>query len=53
MEQPIMTFMKKADKEKNRIIIPKAFVKSNGNQFYMLVYSDRIELKPIVKKKGE
>lgn len=51
MEEPIMRFQKNADKEKNRIIIPKAIIEQWGNQFYMDIYKDKIVLVPI--KKGE
>lgn len=51
MEEPIMRFQKNADKEKNRIIIPKAIIEQWGNQFYMEIYKDKIVLVPI--KKGE
>lgn len=52
MEQPKLIFQKNADKEMNRIIIPKFFVDKFGRQFYMEIYEDKIILKPI-KKKGE
>lgn len=51
MEEPIMIFQKNADKEKNRIIIPKAIIQQWGNQFYMEIFQDKIILKPM--KKGE
>ena len=50
MEEPILTFEKKADKEKNRIIIPKVFIGKWGDRFYMDVYSDKIVLRPIGKE---
>lgn len=51
MEKMILRLQKNADKEKNRIIIPKQFVAKWGNQFYMEVYEDKIVLVPI--KEGE
>lgn len=51
MKKMILRLQKKADKEKNRIIIPKHFVAKWGNQFYMEVYEDKIVLVPI-KKRG-
>lgn len=51
MEKPIFIFQKNADVEKNRIIIPKAFIEKNGRQFSMEVYEDKIILIPL--KKGE
>lgn len=54
MEQPKLIFQKNADKEMNRIIIPKFFIDKFGRQFYMEIYEDKIILKPIIEeKKGE
>jgi len=50
-EKPMLIYLKNADIEKNRIIIPKAFVDKFGRQFYMEIYEDKIILRPI--KKGE
>ena len=49
MDKPLLIFQKNADVEKNRVIIPKAFVKKNGRNFSMEVYEDKIILKPIKK----
>ena len=49
MEEPILTFEKNADKEKNRVIIPKVFIEKWGRQFYMEIYADKIVLRPIRK----
>lgn len=49
MDKPLLIFQKNADVEKNRIIIPKAFVEKNGRNFSMEVYEDKIVLKPIKK----
>ena len=50
-EKPILIFQKTADIEKNRVIIPKAFINKHNRYFSMEVYEDKIVLKPI--KKGE
>ena len=50
IEEPIFTFEKKADKEKNRVIIPKVFIEKWGDKFYMDVYSNKIVLRPIGKE---
>ena len=51
VEQQKLIFQKHADKNMNRIIIPKFFVDKFGRNFYMEVYEDKIVLKPI--KKGQ
>ena len=50
IEEPIFTLKKKADKEKNRVIIPKVFIEKWGDKFYMDVYSNNIVLRPIGKE---
>ena len=46
-------FMKRAEKAKNRIIIPKFIIDKYGRDFYLEFYDDEtIKLVPI-KKKGE
>ena len=50
IEEPIFTLKKKADKEKNRVIIPKVFIEKWGDKFYMDVYSNKIVLRPIGKE---
>lgn len=48
----LFSFMKHADKEKNRIIIPKFIINKYGRDFYLEIYDDEtIKLVPI--KKGE
>lgn len=49
MDRPLLIFQKNADIEKNRVIIPKAFIEKNGRNFSMEVYEDKIILKPIKK----
>ena len=49
----LFKFMKRADKEKNRIIIPKFIIDKYGRDFYLEIYDDEtIKLVPI-KKKGQ
>lgn len=50
MEKPIVVYNKHADKEKNRIIIPKVFIDNWGRDYYLEVYKDYIKLVPINKK---
>ena len=46
----LFRFMKRADKQLNRIIIPKFIVDNYGRDFYMNVYDDgSMELIPIKK----
>ena len=52
-KKPIITYMKRADKGVNKIIIPKAIIESWGNEFLMEVYDDKIVLVPISKLKKE
>lgn len=48
----IFTFMKRADKEKNRIIIPKFIIDQYGRDFYLEVLEDgTMKLTPIKNKK--
>lgn len=54
----LFRFMKRADMEQNRIIIPKFFIDEHGRDFYLEVYDDgTIKLVPIEKlnkkEKGE
>ena len=51
MEKPIITYQKTADREKNRIIIPKVFIDNWGREYYMEVYKDHIKLIPVKKEK--
>ena len=55
MEKPILVYQKRTEKNTNKIIIPKAFVKQWGNEFSMEVYYGYIKLVPIKenKQKGE
>ena len=52
MEKPKLIYQKNADKEMNRVIIPKFFIDKFGRQFYMEIYQNYIKLIPI-KKKGK
>ena len=51
----MLRFMKRADKERNRIIIPKFIIDKFGRDFYLEVYEDgTMKIIPIKKdKKGE
>lgn len=50
----LFRFMKRADKQLNRILIPKFIVDNYGRDFYMNVYDDgSIELIPITKLNKE
>ncbi len=48
-EQPKLIYQKNADKEMNRIIIPKFFIDKYGRQFYMEIYDGYIKLIPVKK----
>ena len=46
----LFTFEKRADIEKNRIIIPKFIIEKYGRNFYLNIYDDgSIKLVPIEK----
>lgn len=45
----ISKLRKRADIEKNRIIIPKWFITKYGREFSMEIYIDRIVLYPLQK----
>lgn len=48
--QPILRFMKHADKEKNRIILPKTIIDKYGRDFYLEIYENgTMKLIPIKK----
>jgi len=48
----IFTFMKRAEKDKNRIIIPKFIIDNYGRDFYLEVLEDgSMKLTPIKKDK--
>ena len=48
-----LRFMKRAEKDKNRILIPKFIIDNYGRDFYLKVLDDgSMQLIPI-KKKGE
>lgn len=51
----MLRFMKRADKERNRIIIPKFIIDKFGRDFYLEVYEDgTMKIIPIKKDaKGE
>ena len=46
----LLKFMKRADLEKNRIIIPKVYIDNYGRDFYFEIYEDgTAKLIPIEK----
>lgn len=50
----LFRFMKRADKEKNRIIIPKSIIDKYGRDFYLEVYEDgTMKLIPIKFNKNK
>ena len=51
----LVRYMKHADKERNRIIIPKFIIDKFGRDFYLEVYEDgTMKIIPVNKtKKGE
>ena len=51
-KKPILIYQKNADKEGNRVILPKEFIDRYGRVYFMEIYEDEIRLKP-VKKEGE
>ena len=46
----LFTFMKRADKQLNRILIPKFIIDTYGREFYLEVYNDGT-MKLIPKRK--
>ena len=51
--QPIVTYQKTVDKEKNRIILPRWFIKKHSKYFILEVYEDYMILRPILKDNKE
>lgn len=50
-EQPILRFFKRIMKSKSFLYIPKEIINKFGYEYYLEVYSDRIELRPYKKNK--
>lgn len=49
----LFRFMKKADKTKNRIIIPQFIINKYGSYFYLEFYDDEtIKLVPVKKEEN-
>jgi hypothetical protein len=48
-EQPILRFFKRIMKSKSFLYIPKEIINKFGYEYYLEVYSDRIELRPYKK----
>ena len=50
----LFTFMKRADKQLNRILIPKFIIDNYGRDFYLKIYDDgSMKLIPIIKLNKE
>ena len=50
----MLRFMKRADKLRNRIIIPKFIIDKYGRDFYLEIHEDgTMKLIPVNLKKGE
>lgn len=45
-EKPLITYVKRADKTLHKITIPKKVLEIFGDEYLMLVYKDRVVLKP-------
>lgn len=45
----VITYFKRADIEKNRVIIPIWFIRKHGREFYMEMHDDKIVLIPLNK----
>ena len=51
--KPIIRMMKQADKDRNRIIIPKFLIEKYGKSFYIEYYADEtIKLVPTQNREG-
>lgn len=50
--KPLLRFFKRADKEKNRIIIPKCIIEKYGREYFVEIFEDgTIRLTPVKKGK--
>lgn len=47
MKEPILKLFKRAEKNTNKVTLPKAIVEQWGREFYMEVYADHIKLVPV------
>ena len=52
-EQPILRFFKRIMKPKSFLYIPREVINKFGYEYYLEVYSDRIELRPYNGKNKE
>lgn len=50
MEKPILILKKRADIDKNRVILPKEFVDKYGRYFSMEMYKDKLVIVPYREK---
>lgn len=48
-----MKYCKRAEKNKNRIIIPKTYIDRYGRDFYMTIKNDGTIILEPINKKGE
>ena len=51
MEKPMIILQKNAEKNTNKMRLPKQVVEQWGNQYYMEIYKDHIKLIPVKKEK--
>lgn len=51
MEKPMIILQKNAERNTNKMRLPKQVIEQWGNRYYMEIYNDKIILKPIRKDK--
>ena len=51
MEKPMIILQRNAEKNTNKMRLPKTVVEQWGNQYYMEIYKDHIKLIPVKKEK--
>lgn len=49
MKEPVLKLFKRAEKNTNKVTLPKAIVEQWGREYYMEIYEDKIVLIPIKK----
>lgn len=50
MEKPILVLKKRADIDKNRVILPKEFIDKHGRDFSLEMYKNKIVIVPYKEK---
>lgn len=50
MKEPILRYIKNAEKTTNKIRLPKKVIEKFGNKYYLELYQDMMILKPIKKE---